>query len=435
MMGRQRHRLRSIGAQLSGGFLVVAGLALVMGVVGYLQVNAVKDLLVSQAVIRSEARYKSTQMRVETTAASELVREYLLHVHNDEKARIRELLNQRLRTLTELLSQEERLAQLPGEQTQLAEIRRLFTGFQAQTLLVLQEYDAAGYYNEKTSQAVRSFEVGRAQLIEALIQLEDTEAELLRASQNAARDAAQMALVTISALSIVTLMAALGMAVVFSLGLVRRLARLQAGAAAIGAGDLDHAIELRSGDELEDLAAAFNVMAGNLRASRAEIVEYTRTLEQRVAERTQALAELVDTQQRLLEMIRETSAPVVPILPGVIVLPLVGVVDSQRAGRIVDALLAGITTHRAQVALIDVTGVPVVDTSVAQLLLQAAAAARLLGAQTVLVGIRPEVAQTVVGLGIDLSAIVARADLQSGVEYAQRITAPGGRGRGGVHGA
>jgi anti-anti-sigma regulatory factor len=151
------------------------------------------------------------------------------------------------------------------------------------------------------------------------------------------------------------------------------------------------------------------------------------SLEQRVTERTQELAEMVkvqqhllDDQQHLLETIQEMSTPVVPVMKGIIVLPLVGTIDSRRAEHVVEALLAGIQAHRARVALMDITGVPVVDTAVAQLLLQAAAAARLLGTEVVLVGIRPEVAQTIVGLGVDLSEITTRADLQSGVEYAQR---------------
>ena len=145
-------------------------------------------------------------------------------------------------------------------------------------------------------------------------------------------------------------------------------------------------------------------------------------------ERTRELAKVVEDQQRflgtqqgLLDMIREMATPVVPVMEGVIVLPLVGTIDSQRAEDVVEALLAGIEVYKARVALVDITGVPVVDTAVAQLLLQATSAARLLGTQVVLVGIRPEVAQTIVGLGIDLSEIATRADLQSGVEYAQRM--------------
>ncbi|MBU0492083.1 MAG: STAS domain-containing protein [Chloroflexi bacterium] len=162
--------------------------------------------------------------------------------------------------------------------------------------------------------------------------------------------------------------------------------------------------------------------------SNQELQTVRASLEDRVAERTRELeqmlkaqGDLVDTQQRLLETIREMSTPVVPVMAGVIVLPLVGTIDSQRAREVVESLLAGIEMYKARVALMDITGVPVVDTAVAHLLLQAATAARMLGTQVVLVGIRPEVAQTIVNLHIDLSNITTRADLQEGVAYAQRV--------------
>jgi anti-anti-sigma regulatory factor len=83
-----------------------------------------------------------------------------------------------------------------------------------------------------------------------------------------------------------------------------------------------------------------------------------------------------------------------------------------------DSLLQGIAANHAQIAIIDITGVPVVDSQVADALVRAARAVRLLGARVVLTGIRPEVAQTLVGLGIDLSGIVTRGSLQSGIAYA-----------------
>ena len=126
-------------------------------------------------------------------------------------------------------------------------------------------------------------------------------------------------------------------------------------------------------------------------------------------------------QENLLTTVQALSSPVVPIFEGIIVLPLVGSIDSARAQRFTESLLAGITAQEAQVAIIDITGVPVVDTSVANYLLRAASAARLLGCQAVLVGIRPEVAQTVVQLGVELTGIATRADLQSGVEYALSV--------------
>jgi len=114
----------------------------------------------------------------------------------------------------------------------------------------------------------------------------------------------------------------------------------------------------------------------------------------------------------------ELSTPLIPISDQVMVMPLIGAVDSRRAQLVLEALLEGVASSRALVAILDITGVPVVDTQVANALLRAAQAVKLLGAQVVLTGIRPEVAQTLVGLGADLSGIVTCGSLQSGIVYA-----------------
>jgi rsbT co-antagonist protein RsbR len=116
--------------------------------------------------------------------------------------------------------------------------------------------------------------------------------------------------------------------------------------------------------------------------------------------------------------IRELSTPIIPVHTGVLVLPLVGAIDSYRAGQIMEALLEGIGREQADVVIIDITGVPMVDTGVGNYLLQAARAARLLGSRVVLVGISAEIAQTIVQLGVDLSDITTHADLQAGIAYA-----------------
>jgi rsbT co-antagonist protein RsbR len=125
-----------------------------------------------------------------------------------------------------------------------------------------------------------------------------------------------------------------------------------------------------------------------------------------------------EAQQRLLATVRELSTPIIPVLDRVLVMPLVGAIDTARSQQIMETLLSAITTHDTEVLIIDITGVPVMDTSVANHLLQATRAASLLGAQCVLVGLTPEVAQTVVHLGVDLSSLVTMSDLQSGVHFA-----------------
>ncbi|WP_324670198.1 STAS domain-containing protein [Geochorda subterranea] len=137
-------------------------------------------------------------------------------------------------------------------------------------------------------------------------------------------------------------------------------------------------------------------------------------------------AEYADVRRELLEqeyrrVLRELSVPVVPVWHGVLVVPLVGVLDSARARELTQTLLESIARERARVAILDVTGVPAVDTQVADYLLRTVKAARLLGAQSVLVGIRPAIAQTLVRLGVDLHEVATEADLQSGLAYALRL--------------
>jgi anti-anti-sigma regulatory factor len=128
-----------------------------------------------------------------------------------------------------------------------------------------------------------------------------------------------------------------------------------------------------------------------------------------------ALEETIQAQNAVLA---ELSTPLIPISDQIVAMPLIGSVDSRRAQQVIETLLQGIATSGAQIAILDITGVPVVDTQVADALLRAAQAVKLLGAQVVLTGIRPEVAQTLVGLGTDLRGIVTRSSLQSGIAYA-----------------
>ena len=205
------------------------------------------------------------------------------------------------------------------------------------------------------------------------------------------------------------------------------LETLTRAAAAFGRGDFDAPVEVRRGGELGELADALRAMARDLRFSGEQIETYSQGLEQRVADRTAdlegALTDLrasIDEREQLSAAIQELSSPVLPVLEGILVMPLVGAIAGERANLLVRSLLHAIEQHRADFVIMDVTGVPIVDTQVAKALLRAADAARLLGTQTILVGLRPELAQTIVGLGLDLSALVAQADLRSGVVYAMR---------------
>jgi rsbT co-antagonist protein RsbR len=138
-------------------------------------------------------------------------------------------------------------------------------------------------------------------------------------------------------------------------------------------------------------------------------------LETQAAERARLQDELIQTQAATLH---ELSTPLIPLADGVVALPLIGNIDSRRAQRVIEVLLDGIVAHRATTAIVDITGVQVVDTEVANALVRAAQAVSMLGARVILTGIRPEVAQTLVSLGTHLQGITTRSTLQSGVAAA-----------------
>jgi anti-anti-sigma regulatory factor/DICT domain-containing protein len=147
-------------------------------------------------------------------------------------------------------------------------------------------------------------------------------------------------------------------------------------------------------------------------------------LQHRYDEQVEMVGELHmlrDRQMRLETVISELAVPVVPLLNGVIILPLVGTFDTRRAQQVMESLLTGIAEQQADVAIIDITGVPLVDTAVANYLIQAIRAANLLGAHVILTGIGSQIAQTLVMLGVDFSRISTRASLRDGIEAALEL--------------
>ncbi len=142
------------------------------------------------------------------------------------------------------------------------------------------------------------------------------------------------------------------------------------------------------------------------------------TIKQLEAERLQIQAEVIAAQERAL---RQLSTPLVPISDEAVALPLIGAIDARRAEQIMETLLEGVTARNAGIVIIDITGVTAVDTTVANMLIQAARAVRLLGARVILTGVGAEAAQSLVGLGADLEAIETRATLQDGIALALRL--------------
>jgi anti-anti-sigma regulatory factor len=172
----------------------------------------------------------------------------------------------------------------------------------------------------------------------------------------------------------------------------------------------------------------FQQTLGRAHAATAELAAHKLTLEDQVAQRTTELQrettererwqqQVIDGQQQI---IRDLSAPVIPVLNQVIVLPLIGIIDVLRARDITRSLLAGITQYRAKVVILDITGVPVIDSMIANHLARTVQAAQLKGARVIITGVSDAAAETIVDLGIDWSHLETLTDLQTGLAAAIR---------------
>jgi rsbT co-antagonist protein RsbR len=129
-----------------------------------------------------------------------------------------------------------------------------------------------------------------------------------------------------------------------------------------------------------------------------------------------------DVIQRQQEEMLELSTPVVKLWEGVLALPMIGTLDSQRTQVVMESLLQRIVDTGSEIAIIDITGVPTVDTLVAQHLLKTVTAIRLMGADAIISGVRPQIAQTIVHLGLDLNGIVTKANLADALALALKRT-------------
>jgi rsbT co-antagonist protein RsbR len=164
---------------------------------------------------------------------------------------------------------------------------------------------------------------------------------------------------------------------------------------------------LRKSGENDPVALADNMLAADLLLDKLGL--YTTEVYQRSRE------EVIRRQQ---EEMLELSTPVVQLWEGIVALPLIGTLDSARTSIVMETLLQTIVDTRSELAIIDITGVPTVDTLVAQHLLKTVAAARLMGADCIISGIRPQIAQTMVHLQIDLSAVTTKATMAEALRFA-----------------
>jgi CheY-like chemotaxis protein/anti-anti-sigma regulatory factor len=187
-------------------------------------------------------------------------------------------------------------------------------------------------------------------------------------------------------------------------------------------GELENEIAERRKAE-EALHQVHEELEARVERRTAQLARANAELEAQAAERLRAEQERARLQEEVIRMqaamLEELSTPLIPLSDAVVIMPLVGTIDSKRAEQILSVVSQGVVSKGARVAIIDITGVPTVDTQVASVLIRASQAVRLLGAEVVLTGIRSRVARALVELGVDLGGLVTRGSLQAGITYAQ----------------
>jgi methyl-accepting chemotaxis protein len=188
-------------------------------------------------------------------------------------------------------------------------------------------------------------------------------------------------------------------AILFSRNITGPLRSLSERASRLADGDLDTKITAVGGDELSALAKDFESMRRSIK-------------------------ELVERQAASIEAL---AVPLIPVADDVIILPLVGELDNERMQRVRDTLIEGIHDYKARCAIVDLTGLPSLDSVVASALGRAASGARMLGADVVITGMRPEIAKELANLDISMDGIVLRRSLQSGISYAETLASPSQR--------
>lgn len=206
----------------------------------------------------------------------------------------------------------------------------------------------------------------------------------------------------------------------------QRLQALEQTLANAAAGDFRE-IEVRHDDGLAAVELGVNIVLDDLNAQISQTAEANRELDRKVVARTRELQEKLDyitgqneLIQRQRDAISELSTPVLQLWDEVIAMPVIGVVDSYRSEEIMDRLLASIEAGGARFAILDITGVEVVDTTTADHLAKVVHAARLLGTECILCGIGPAVALTLASLGVDFEVMQTQRNLQHALKACLR---------------
>jgi rsbT co-antagonist protein RsbR len=184
----------------------------------------------------------------------------------------------------------------------------------------------------------------------------------------------------------------------------------------VAAGDLDLRIESEYEDDLTGIEQAINLLIDDLTHELKKSLKLKQEMEEKLIKIQDQQKTILQQQEDLMEL----SSPVSKVWENILILPVIGTLDSQRTQIMMENLLQKIVATGCTTAILDITGVPTVDTQVANHLLKTVTAARLLGAECIVSGISPAIAQTIVHLGINLSNILTKATLQDAMIYALR---------------
>lgn len=184
----------------------------------------------------------------------------------------------------------------------------------------------------------------------------------------------------------------------------------------VAAGDLDLRIDSEYEDDLTGIEQAINLLIDDLTHELKKSLKLKQEMEEKLLKIQEQQKTILQQQEDLMEL----SSPVSKVWENILILPVIGTLDSQRTQIMMENLLQKIVSTGCTTAILDITGVPTVDTQVANHLLKTVTAARLLGAECIVSGISPAIAQTIVHLGINLSNILTKATLQDAMIYALR---------------
>jgi anti-anti-sigma regulatory factor len=255
-----------------------------------------------------------------------------------------------------------------------------------------------------------------ASLADDYYQAQDSQAVAAQAAADSRR-----AIATILLISTLILALTLGVSitVVLSRRIVAELHTLTDAAQRVANQELVE-LPISSQDERATFARTFNTMVADLATQREALRHWSEELEQNVAERTRELQEALRRQEELTSTIRHMSTPVLPVLKGMLVVPLVGVLDDDRMRQMQSILLDAVVKYHANTAILDITGMPIIDESVARSLVETIQQVGLLGARCLIVGVSPDVAQSLVALGDHLGQIQTLSNLQTAVAAAIR---------------